>query len=94
MLARTIALSIALLCSSAVAHAEETKSGATAAKAAPQRVASVDAGQYREALEANAARVAVRNTLAPAAQPSRAELFGILLLMQMERREANTGVRQ
>jgi hypothetical protein len=94
MLARTIALSIALLWSSAVAQAQQTNSVGTPAKAAPQRVASVDAEQYREALEVNAARIAVRNTLAPAAQPSRAELFGILLLMSMERREANTGVRQ
>jgi hypothetical protein len=94
MLAKIFAFSIALLCSSAVAHAQETKSDRTPEKAAPYRVASVDAGQYREALEANAARIAVGNTLTPAAQPSRAQLFGVLLLMSLERREANTGVRQ
>jgi hypothetical protein len=93
MLARTFALSIALLCFSAGAHAQETKSGGPPATAVAH-IAAVDADQYREALEANAARIAVGNTLAPAAQPSRAELFGVLLLMSLERREANTGARR
>ena len=94
MLARTVALSIAFLCFSAIANAQETKSGGTPATAVARRVAAVDADQYREALEANAARIAVGNTLTPAAQPSRAELFGVLLLMSLQRREASTGVRQ
>lgn len=92
MLARTVALSLALLCASTITNAQEAKPGGISAGA--HRIANADTDQYREALEANAARIAVGNTLAPAAQPSRAELFGVLLLISLERREANTGVRQ
>jgi hypothetical protein len=93
MLARTVALSIVLLCFSAIATAQEAKSGAPPAPAVAHHIVSADADQYREALEANAASIAVGNSLT-AEQPSRAQLFGILLLISLERREANTGVRR
>jgi hypothetical protein len=81
MIAKTIGASLALLCLSQAAFAQDlgTKKHATL------RVAEA----RHETLDAGMARLAMKAAFQPAAQPTQQELLGVILLMSLRDQRGN-----
>jgi len=84
MLAKSVGLSLALLCLSHTALAQDFKSAKPVAVAA---LHGAPAG--RETLTAGVARLAVKAAFQPSAQPTQQELLGVILLMSLRPEQAS-----
>jgi hypothetical protein len=81
MIAKTIAVSLALLCLSEAAFAQDLSTK----KHTVLRVADAK----HETLDAGMARLAVKAAFQPSAQPTQQELLGIILLMSLREQRGN-----
>jgi hypothetical protein len=81
MMGKTIGVSLALLCLSQAAFAQDLG----IKKAAGIRLAET----RHETLDAGAARLAIRATFQPSAQPTQQELLTAILLMSLRQQRAN-----
>jgi len=81
MIRKTIGISLAALCLSQTASAQDRDME----KHHPLRIAET----HRDTLDAGAARLAVKATFQPSAQPTQQELLTAILLMSLREQRAN-----
>jgi len=81
MMGKTIGVSLALLCLSQAAVAQNL----VTKKHHPMRIAEA----RRDTLDAGAARLAMKATFQPSAQPTQQELLTAILLMSLREQRAN-----
>jgi len=81
MMGKTIAVSLAILCLSQAAFAQDV---------VPKKHHTVRIAETRrDTLDAGAARLAVKATFQPSAQPTQQELLTAILLMSLRDQRAN-----
>jgi hypothetical protein len=81
MIGKTIGVSLALLCLSPTAFAQDLK----IAKHVTIRVAATS----HETFDASMARLATKAAFQPSSQPTQQELLGVILLMSLREQQAN-----
>ena len=81
MIRKTVGISLAIICLSQAAFAQDIDTR----KHNPVRIAEA----HRDTLDAGAARLAVKATFQPSAQPTQQELLTAILLMSLREQRAN-----
>ncbi len=89
MLAKLGAVCVALLVTTPLGEAQDIKASHPPVELRSDNV--LNGAVARETLEADATRVVLRRTFQPKAEPSRAELLSILMLMSLHERRPQTG---
>lgn len=89
MLTKLGIVCVALLSTMPLTRAQDTRIHRPPAEFQRDRV--LNGGLARETLEADATRVALHRTFQGQAQPSRAELLSILMLMSLHERQPHPG---